>query len=177
MVKYRIIEPIVAKIFKEHNHKFKSKLVKKSKLKDEYSIFSTLSQLQVIYIALAEFTPQLITRDENIDKRHSHRIAEEKQRVKSSAIWFSSTDHLNKDNEIIIPQKNDLINSMIQTQNQALDIYIKELKKYCIYFNYTKRQREETISFLRKSMILIVRYKIDIKKELSELNKIIEKIN
>lgn len=158
MVDNIIFEPILRKV---KNATGKEYLTARGKP----LFFRHLRQLQIIYIALEEFAPNLKNRDTNQDRNHSKRIKAEIDRVTPSAKFLASTPK----------QKDDLINSMIKTRAEALNYFINELKEMSSDLGYTKKQIEFTIPFLRDAMILISENKIDLKQELFKLNTIINK--
>ena len=158
MVDINILEPILSKVEKVTDKKYLT-------ARGRPLIFRHLNQLQIIYIALAEYAPNLKNRDVNKDKNHNKRIKVEIDRVTPAAEFLASTPK----------QKDDLINSMIKTRTEALNYHIQNLKEMCSNLGYTKKQIESTIPFLRDAMVLIAENKIDLKQELFVLNTIIKK--
>ncbi len=175
MVEYRILKNILDKVenTKQINDNVKKKYLRNN---DNTLIFESIFQLEVIYIALVEFAPQLISRDSNFDKNHSYRLEYEKNKVSKSVKFFLDDTHINKDDvNISLANETGLIQSMIQTQNQALNMHIIELKKYCKHYEYSTRQQEKTVTFLREAMMQIASRDIELDQELNELKNILEK--
>ena len=154
----RIIDPILSKVKKVNGKSYKT-----DKGKSLY--FSSLNQLQVIYIALKEFAPQLKNCDANRDRNHNKRTDKELDRLKYD-IEFYSIDCKDKESITI---------SMLMTRNEILDKQIEEIKKICNYFNFSKKQIRNIMPFLRDTMILIAENRIEVEQELYELNMIIER--